>query len=181
MQKIQAAARTLRELLDGKKYAIDYYQREYRWEQKQIFELIDDLVNSFLEAYRPGHPRMAVEGYSRYFLGSIIISDKEDGRYIVDGQQRLTSLTLLLIYLRNLQQGREDQVDIDDLVFSERYGQKSFNLNVDERTPVLEALFEQREFDTTNRSESVQNIEARYADIEARFPIKGIDASEDDS
>jgi uncharacterized protein with ParB-like and HNH nuclease domain len=179
MQKIQAASRTLRELLDGKKYTIDYYQREYRWEQKQIFELIDDLVNAFLEDYRPGHLRTAVESYSRYFLGSIIVSDKEDGRYIVDGQQRLTSLTLLLIYLRNLQQGRPDQVDIDDLVYSEKYGQKSFNLNVDERTPVLEALFERRDFDTSNRSESVQNIEVRYADIEARFPIKSVDAPED--
>lgn len=178
MQKIQAAARTLRELLDGKKYAIDYYQREYRWEQKQIFELIDDLVNTFLEDYRPGHPRAEVENYSRYFLGSIIVSDKRDGRYIVDGQQRLTSLTLLLLYLRNLQKGRPDQVDIDDLVFSEKYGQKSFNLNVAERTPILEALFEERDFDVTNRSESVQNIDARYADIEARFPIS---TDDDDS
>lgn len=181
MQKIQAAARTLRELLDGKKYAIDYYQREYRWEEKQIFELVDDLVNSFLEDYRPNHHRREVERYSRYFLGSIIVSDKEDGRYIVDGQQRLTSLTLLLIFLRNMQLNRKDKVDIDDLVFSEKYGQKSFNLNVSERTPVLEALFERREFDVTNRSESVQNIAARYSDIEARFPISIDDSENEDS
>ncbi len=139
MQQIQAASRSLRELLDGKKYSIDFYQREYKWQQKEIFELVDDLVGTFLEEYSPGQPRHAVEGYSRYFLGSIIVSDKDDGRYIVDGQHRLTSLTLFLIYLRNLQKGRPDKVDIDDLVFSEKYGRKSFNLNVDERTPVLEA------------------------------------------
>jgi uncharacterized protein with ParB-like and HNH nuclease domain len=177
MQKIQADARPIRELLDGKKYTIDYYQREYRWEQKQIFELVDDLVGTFLEEYSPGQPRSAVEGYSRYFLGSIIVSDKPDGRYIVDGQQRLTSLTLFLIYLRNLQLGRSDQVEIDRLIFSERYGQKSFNLNVDERTPVLEALYEDREYDTSNRAESVQNIVARYADIQNRFPLKRDDVS----
>lgn len=172
MQKIQADARSLRELLHGKKYAIDYYQREYRWEQKQIVELVDDLTNAFLEDYQPGHPRTEVEKYSRYFLGSIIVSDKDDGRYIVDGQQRLTSLTLLLVYVRNLQKDRSAKVDIDDLVFSEKFGQKSFNLNVPERTPILEALFEQRDFDVTHRSESVQNMAARYADIESRFPIR---------
>lgn len=172
MKTIQADARSVRELLDGKKYTIDYYQREYRWEQKQIFELVDDLVETFLEEYRPGQQRSAVEGYSRYFLGSIIMSDKPDGRYIVDGQQRLTSLTLLLIYLRSLQRGRLERVDIDRLIFSERYGQKSFNLNVDERTPVLEALYEGRDYDTSDRAESVQNIAARYNDIQNRFQFK---------
>ena len=52
----------------------------------------------------------------------------------MDGQQRLTSLTLLLVLLRNLQVARTDQVNVDELIVSEKYGQKSFNLHVDERT-----------------------------------------------
>ena len=34
--------KTVRELLKGVKYSIDYYQREYKWHEKQIRELVDD-------------------------------------------------------------------------------------------------------------------------------------------
>lgn len=57
----------------------------------------------------------------------MVLSHKRGERYVVDGQQRLTTLTLLLIYLHNLQQGHSDQVDVRDLIYSERFGRKSFN------------------------------------------------------
>jgi hypothetical protein len=170
MQEIQGKAKTIRELLKGVKYSIDYYQREYKWRDKQIRELIEDLAGKFLDDYQPGQPRHQVAEYGHYFLGSIIISRKDNAFYIVDGQQRLMSLTLLLIFLRNLQDGREDQVNIDELIYSERYGRKSFNLHVDERAACLEALFDRRSFDPTEQPESVQNIVGRYRDIEEQFP-----------
>ena len=40
MREIQGQARTVRELLKGVKYSVDYYQREYKWQEKQIRELI---------------------------------------------------------------------------------------------------------------------------------------------
>lgn len=43
MTTIDAKARNIRELLGGKKYTIDYFQREYRWRTKEIQELITDL------------------------------------------------------------------------------------------------------------------------------------------
>jgi uncharacterized protein with ParB-like and HNH nuclease domain len=139
VREILGKAKTVRELLKGVKYSIDYYQREYKWHEKQIRELVDDLSNKFLEEYQPAHPRSKVADYPHYFLGSIIISKKESVGYIVDGQQRLTSLTLLLILLRNLQKEHVEKVNVDELIFSERYGQKSFNLHVDERTPAMDA------------------------------------------
>ena len=42
--------RTIRELLAGRKYSIDYYQREYKWQKKQVAELIDDLCDKFRES-----------------------------------------------------------------------------------------------------------------------------------
>jgi hypothetical protein len=170
MREILGKAKTTRELLKGVKYSIDYYQREYKWKEKQIRELIDDLSDKFLEEYRPEHVRKRVAEYPHYFLGSIIISKHDSANFIVDGQQRLTSLTLLLVYLRNLQRDRQDQVNVDELIVSEKYGQKSFNLDVDERMPCMEALFDSQPFDLTDRPESVQNIVLRYSDIEAGFP-----------
>ena len=176
MREILGKAKTVRELLKGAKYSVDYYQREYKWGDKQIRELVDDLAGKFLEEYEPSHARKKVEGYPHYFLGSIIISSKKErGNYIVDGQQRLTSLTLLLMLLRHLQQGLPGQVNVDELIFSEKYGQKSFNLHVDERVACMEALYEGRSFDSTGRSESVQNLQYCYRDLEDCFPdeLKG--------
>ena len=59
---------------------------------------------------------------------------------------------------------------MDELIFSEKFGQKSFNLHVDERTPAMEALYEGQPFDVTDRPESVQNLVQRYRDLETCFP-----------
>ncbi len=173
--KIDARSKNIRELLDDVKYTIDYYQREYKWERKHIEELLRDLTGKFLDSYAERHERTAVERYTHYFLGSIVISSKNGQRYIVDGQQRLTSLTLLLIYLHNLQLERADQVDVTKLIFSEKFGRKSFNLEVPERMACMEALYNGQPYDAGESSESVRNIAARYEDIEDLFPddLKG--------
>ena len=170
MRPIEGKPKNVRELLHGVKYSIDYYQREYRWETKQVHELLDDLTAVFLEEYDPGIDRTMVKEFPYYFLGSVIISQKGGESFIVDGQQRLTSLTLLLVLLQNLQRGRDEFVNVEGLVFSEQYGEKTFNLSVEDREQCMEALFNGKSFDTTDKSESVQNIYGRYQDMESYFP-----------
>ncbi len=170
IRAIDGKAKTVRELLKGIKYSIDYFQREYKWQEKQICELLEDLSGKFLEEYDPAHERRRVAEYPHYLLGSIIISKKGGDNSLVDGQQRMTSLTLLLIFLRNLQQGRATQVGIEDLIYSESYGVKSFNMDVPDRLPAMEALYNGQSIDVTGRSDSVQNVVARYRDIETSFP-----------
>lgn len=168
-RSIDGKGRTIRELLSAKRYSIDYYQREYKWETKQISELIDDLTNKFLESFDPRHERSAVEKYGHYFLGSIILSDKEGEKLIIDGQQRLTSLTLLLIYLHHHIADANDKRLIADLIFSQKFGKKSFNIDVIDRKDCMEALLNKKPFDGDDHSESVTNILNRYRDIEDQF------------
>lgn len=170
MRDILGKAKTVRELLKGVKYSIDYYQREYKWHDKQIRELVDDLTGKFLEGYDASHPRQKVAEYPHYFLGSIIISKTDAASNIVDGQQRLTSLTLLLVLLRNLQAGSPHPVNVDELILSEKYGKKSFNLHVDERIGCMEALYGGLAYDTIDRPESVRNLHDRYRTLEEYFP-----------
>lgn len=170
MREIIGETKTVRGVLAGTRYAIDYYQREYAWQEKQVRELIEDLSTRFLLDYEPGQPRSAVAGYAHYFLGSIIISKRDYQKFIVDGQQRLTTLTLLLIVLRHCQQGRPDASSVDDMIYSEQYGHKTFNVDVEERAACMDAIFHHRTFDDTDQPESVQNIIARYHDIETLFP-----------
>ncbi len=169
-REIRGVSKTVRELLSGVKYSIDYYQREYKWTTKQVQELIEDLIGRFNEDHDDSYEREAVASYGHYFLGSIVISAKNGHKFIIDGQQRLTTLTLLLIFLNNVQRDRATQVNVKDLIFSEKFGKKSFNLDVPERDRCMEALFNQEVIDSTDQQESIRNILARYADIESLFP-----------
>lgn len=171
--RIDARAKSVRELLSGVRYTIDFYQREFKWDRENIAELLTDLEGKFLATYEPDHERFQVEHYPQYFLGSIVISHKDGQSFIIDGQQRLTSLTLLLVYLHNLIKDRLDAAnitDVKDLVFSTRFGKKAFNLDVEDRTRCMEALFNGEPFDATDEPEAVRNIVARYADMQTLFP-----------
>ncbi len=167
---IDGHARTVRELLDKAKYAIDFYQREYAWKERQVRELIDDLTGKFLDSYVPSHSRHEVEGYGHYFLGSIVISHKRGKRFVVDGQQRLTTLTLLLIHLHRLQEDQDERVDVQNLVYSEKYGRKSFNLDVPDRVEVMQKLMAGEPTEANGETESVRNIAARYRNIADHLP-----------
>lgn len=177
MKEIDVHAKTVNDVLDKVKYTVDFFQREYRWQRKEIEQLIEDLTTKFLINYNESDERNDVQNYERYYLGPIVLTRKKDGKSIIDGQQRLTSITLLLIYLNNLQKEREDKVVLNDLIFSERYGVKSFNLQIPDRKECIEALYNSNYngFDFSNKRESVQNIIERYRDIEELFPeeLKG--------
>ncbi|KNY05164.1 DUF262 domain-containing protein [Microbacterium sp. GCS4] len=174
---IDGVAKTIAEILKDKKYSIDYYQREYKWETKQLAELVTDLTAKFLQLYSLDHKRTAVGGYPGYYLGSIIISQKGNQPFVVDGQQRLTTLTLLLTYLRRLQSDLgTPEVKIDELIYSESYGEKSFNLDVVDRNDCMQGLFEQGAYEAPPESvESVHTLVARYGEIDGLFPdeLKG--------
>ncbi len=169
-ENIKADAKTVRELLDKVKYKIDFFQREYKWEAKQIEQLIEDLTEKFSSKYHDSHAREDVISYPKYFMGPIILGVGEDRRSIIDGQQRLTSLTLLLIYLNNLQKDRMDKVEIKELIFSEKYSRKSFNIEISDRTECIDALYSNRPYNPHDKIESVQNLVARYKDIDESFP-----------
>jgi hypothetical protein len=168
--EIRGDAKSIRALLSGTKFSVDYYQREYRWGTKQIAELIEDLSEKFLGSYEAGDERSSVETYAHYFLGSIIISDKDGRKYIIDGQQRLTSITLLLIHLHQRLSDAEQKGQLAELIFSQKFGKRSFNIDVPERVGCMEALFVGAPFDSAGEPESVMNILSRFQDIAEYFP-----------
>lgn len=174
-ERIDAKARSLRELLQNRRYGLDFYQREYRWGERQVSELLEDLTKRFLGDYQEGHSRKDVANYSPYFLGSIVVSQRGDTRYLIDGQQRLTSLTLLLIHLHHSLDAAE-AAQIAPLISSVHYGEHSFNLDVPERNACMAALFEKEQYDGVDPNESVVNIVARFRDIEEWWSSDDLDA-----
>jgi uncharacterized protein with ParB-like and HNH nuclease domain len=169
--KIEAKNRSIVEVLDSKKYTVDYYQREYSWQQKHIEQLVTDLATAFLNEYEPQHERFEVENYNSYYLGPFVLSEKSGKRSIIDGQQRLTSLTLILVFLNNLQKTYGLDETIEGMIFSEKFGKKSFNIDVPERTQCLQALFEKGEYSLPEDADvSTINMVERYSDIVEAFP-----------
>jgi len=169
--KIEANDRSILEVLDKKKYTVDYFQREYSWEQKHIEQLVTDLASAFLANYEATHERTEVENYNTYYLGPFVLSEKDGQRSIIDGQQRLTSLTLFMIYLHNLQASLGLSENIESMIFSEKFGKKSFNITVEERVPCLQSLFDSGFYNPTDGDDaSTRNMAARYEDIGNAFP-----------
>ena len=157
MKKINGTPKNLKELLQNTKYSIHYYQREYAWQFKQIQELVDDLTDEFLIYYDPAHERKDVAQYGVYFMGSVVLAGRENA--IIDGQQRLSSLSLLLIYLRRrlLDMGMTIAT-VNQMIYSESFGTASFNISVEDREPCLQALNDGKDFDPEGYGESVKNL-----------------------
>lgn len=51
MKKIDAYTRSINEILNNVKFSVDYYQREYKWEDFYVADLITDLETTFLNFY----------------------------------------------------------------------------------------------------------------------------------
>ena len=173
VQEITGAARSVNQLLSNSRYGLDFYQREYSWEEAQVGELVDDLVERFLNDYDSNHNLRDVASYRPYCLGPIVTARREGIQFLVDGQQRITTLTLLLIYLRRHlpEQHSQEYRILESLIFSVKFGDKTFNLDVKEREPCLSALLEGRDFDpSSSKSPSVRNLWDRYQTIRHRFP-----------
>lgn len=82
---------------DDYKFTIPKYQRPYSWSTEQASELIDDLLSHLDD--QPAN----LEDSSPYFLGSIVLikADNPESE-VIDGQQRLTTLTIFFSVLRHL-------------------------------------------------------------------------------
>lgn len=160
----------LSEILSNKKYSVDYFQREYKWEQINIEQLVSDLVGAFMDNYHEGDTIKDVANYGTYYMGSIVLSERGSVNSIIDGQQRITSLTLLLIYLYHATD-RTMGEQISNMIYSDSYGEKSFNIDVPERRECLQSLFENGEYAVKDTDdESTKNMAERYTDICNCFP-----------
>ena len=87
------------------KYVIPLYQRGYAWEEKQIRQLIEDIDD-------------IEDNESNYYIGSLIVYKRDNAYEVIDGQQRLTSLFILLNWLKlNNEMAKELEINLMNLSF----------------------------------------------------------------
>ena len=108
---MKGSEQRLVEYMDGakKRFVIPVYQRNYDWKMENCKQLFDDLV------------KIIRSGRKSHFFGSIVSVYNPDGRnseyLIIDGQQRLTTLTLLLLALRNYAANHPDDCNMPQSKF----------------------------------------------------------------
>ncbi|MDR3153703.1 MAG: DUF262 domain-containing protein [Deltaproteobacteria bacterium] len=91
MKSLTATPLTIEKIFQ-EKYIIPEYQRPYSWENEQCETLWSDLISFFDDHYFN-----ITDQTEQYFLGNIVIHPVDDGQFaIIDGQQRLTTLLLLI-------------------------------------------------------------------------------------
>lgn len=98
MNKISGAEYAVKKIFSNEfDFVIPSYQRPYSWTTEEAGQLFDDLLE-FMESQ---------DNDEAYFLGSIVLIKKDDDPYaeVIDGQQRLTTLTILLAIMASYLEG----------------------------------------------------------------------------
>ncbi|WRC66401.1 DUF262 and DUF1524 domain-containing protein [Helicobacter pylori] len=127
---------------------IPIYQRVYSWEKEQCKQLWDDIIKIGGDDKMEGH-----------FIGSILYV-LEDGTIIIDGQQRLTTITLLLIALRNHWSDKRKEIEDHYLINSDKDGDKKFRLILSEsdKDTLLSLIDKDRRKPSEPSSKIVENF-----------------------
>ena len=130
-------------------YHIDFYQREYRWTNEPVSRLLDDVFFKFNDTYSENdelHKDGAIvdSRYPWYYLNTYV-TNKVDGKvFIVDGQQRLTTLTLVLIKLLHLAKKHNSKLEnwLDRKVCGQTGFENSFWMNHETHKQTQQAIYD---------------------------------------
>lgn len=152
--EVNPEKQNINQLFSTTNYYIDFYQREYKWTSDEVKRLLDDIFYHFEQSYAK-HPDLDASElnvsskYPWYYLNTYITNkNKADGRtFVVDGQQRLTTLTLMLLALHRLcAMEHMNSPDLRDWLKAKIFGigvggKKQFWMAHDKRDALMQALF----------------------------------------
>jgi uncharacterized protein with ParB-like and HNH nuclease domain len=127
-------------------YYIDFYQRQYKWNKEPVERLLDDIFYKFNQDYQKIDPALAPDlaggriGF--YFLNTYVTNTINGKVFLVDGQQRFTTITLILIQLYHL--GKVFNSELTDWIKDRIYGtsgaKKNFWLQHQNHLPAMDGL-----------------------------------------
>ncbi|GHR61628.1 hypothetical protein VN1266_11620 [Helicobacter pylori] len=154
---MEAGVTTLLNFIKGNQknqLVIPIYQRLYSWEKEQCKQLWDDIIEIGGNDKMDGH-----------FIGSILyvldgITHSNNVLLIIDGQQRLTTITLLLTALRNHLSDKRKEIEDHYLINSDKDGDKRFRLILSDsdKDTLLSLIDENRRKPSEPSSKIVENF-----------------------
>jgi hypothetical protein len=164
------------ENLFGIKYYIDFYQRDYKWEQEHVETLLDDVFFRFEADYDPqvDPTKESVSKYAWYYLSTYVTNTLDGRKFIVDGQQRLTTVTLILIKLYHLARayGQEHHADwLKRSIYGADAEGRTYWMGTDDRNQAIEKLFSDGtspdDAELSDQNLTIRNVYENYQLISA--------------
>ncbi|MBR8536633.1 DUF262 domain-containing protein [Carboxylicivirga sediminis] len=175
---VQPDKQNIDKLFSNTTYYIDFYQRQYKWTDEPVKRLLDDVFYKFNEEYKK-HKDSSIEldqiisKYSWYYLNTYVTNHVEGKIYIVDGQQRLTTLTLILIKLKHLAKDLNSQLEgwISNKIVGLSGYKTDFWMNHELHKNSMKGLFDGDELDKIDTSSGLtaQNMVANFSVVSSRL------------
>lgn len=173
-----------------KPYSLDVYQRDYRWSDDKDYKIVTQLLidielrfeNNLKFNKRNHAPELpsilkdVEENFKPYFLNTIMLNEQGGNIYIVDGQQRLTTILLLLIKLYHIGIDKGNSVlnvkkFIGEKIYEEDMASvKHFKISNRDRNSIIRKIFDFETIATTDIANITQlNLRDNYQIISKYF------------
>ena len=110
--------KSVRDIINQKvNFIVPSYQRGYRWDERNVKDLLDDLLE-FMQDPNSG---------KFYCLQPLVVKNIDTNQYnVIDGQQRLTTIFIILKYLEKLLEDENDIKEIYTINYETREGSQEF-------------------------------------------------------
>lgn len=143
---ISPIPQNIEQVFSATTYYIDFYQRQYKWNREPVERLLDDIFYKFNQDYQKiddsVDSELAGDRIGFYFLNTYVTNTISGKVFLVDGQQRFTTLTLILIQLYHISNSLESEFSqwIKDRIHGTSGSKKNFWLQHQNHLLTLEGL-----------------------------------------
>lgn len=176
--EIQPDKQNLDQTFSTTVYFIDFYQRDYKWTEEPVRRLLDDVFYQFDDVYQknaaldPNRENINAK-YPWYYLNTYVTNTVGGRVFVVDGQQRLTTLTLVLINLLNKAKSYQSKTVgwLERKIAGYAGTEHEFWMNHQRHLTVLEGLMAGKEpaILSTASGVTAQNMVRNYQTISAEL------------
>ena len=180
-QTITPDKQTVEACLKSKSYYIDFYQREYVWSKETVEILLRDIFYSFeisYEQFKDAELSPAViEKFNWYYLNIYITNNIGGKIYVVDGQQRLSTLTLIANKLYHITTDDDLKESLKACIYGkDKWKGNIFLLDHDKRHEIMERILkEDIATAPTFKNKTEETLWNRYKDISKYIDDKEMD------
>lgn len=178
-QNIEPYRQTVEACLKDKTYYVDFYQREYVWNKNTVDILLEDIFEIFEQSFEPlkdaDMTPEVMDKFNWYYMNVFITNKINSKTYIVDGQQRLSTLTLIAAKLYHLTTDKDLKDLLLPCICGKDWKSSVYRIDNDKRKRAMDSILYVIEFEKPYKNQTEQTIIERYADISNFIDKKRLD------
>lgn len=180
MADINPNRQTIRSCLNQRTYYIDFYQREYVWSKETVEVLLNDIFDAFEQSYcihkESELSKQVLESFNWYYLNVMMTSKENDKCFIVDGQQRLSTIVLLYAKLYKTSINKNYKAILGNCIFgTDFFENEIYYLDNEKRKKAMDCIVKDIPISREYQSQTEKNLIDRFTDISDYIDNKQMD------